>query len=136
MVSSVYWEWNLLLESLKLGVGLGLIYDGFRLFRIIKSHHKFIIDLEDIIYWVISTFLIFRMQLRLADGITRGFVIVSIFVGMWIYHMLIGRRWSGAVEKGVTSLKRRLTKLTRKIKIKKKTTVERGRENGEKKDSC
>ena len=120
MVSSVYWEWNLLIESLKLGVRLGLIYDGFRLFRILITHHRFIIDLEDIIYWIISTFLIFRMQIRLADGITRGFVIASILVGMWIYHKLFGRRWVPVVEKKVLALKQWLTKLTAKIRIKKK----------------
>lgn len=120
MVSSVYWEWNLLTEGLKLGVCLGLIYDGFRLFRILIPHHKFIIDLEDIIYWTISTFLIFRMQNRLADGITRGFVIASLLLGMWTYHKLFGAVWAPLVEKKVLALKQWLTKLTAKIRIKRK----------------
>ena len=108
------------MESLKLGVCLGLMYDGFRLFRILIPHHKFIIDFEDIIYWTISTFLIFRMQSRLADGITRGFVIVAILLGMWTYHKLLGGGWVTFVEKKVLALKQWLTKLATKLRIKKR----------------
>lgn len=135
MVSSVYWEWSLLIESLKLGIKMGLIYDAFRLLRVLFSHHKFIIDVEDIVYWIICTYLIFRLQLNLADGITRGFVIVTVFVGMGLYHMVFARWWISPVRKWVNKLKQWLTRAKEKFRMKKNTTDGREEMYGEKKNS-
>ena len=79
-------ELNFFLTSILWGVILLIMYDVFRILRRIIRHNSFFIFLEDIIYWVVSSILIFRMMYRQNNGIIRGFAILAILVGMFMYH--------------------------------------------------
>ena len=79
MVSMVYGEWELLTESIRIGLLLSLLYDGIKIIRIFLDHPALVRDLEDALYWVISTLLIFDLQLGKGRGIFRGFSIAAVF---------------------------------------------------------
>jgi len=117
MVSSVYWEWALLLQSIKLGVKLTFIYDGIRMFRILVHHKNIFISIEDIFFWMYSAVIMFEMQLEQSSGVLRGFSIAGMILGMYLYNKILGERLLRLAEKGITLFKRQLTGVIKMFKI-------------------
>ena len=117
MVSSVYWEWELLVIAIKLGVKLTLMYDIIRMFRFLISHNNIFVSLEDFVFWMYAAVLIFELQLGQSDGILRGFAILGMLLGMFLYSKLIGERLVDLAEKGIGFTKRQLTKSAKMFKI-------------------
>lgn len=117
MVSSVSWEWELLLLSIKLGVKLAFIYDGIRIFRFFIPHGNIIISIEDLLFWIYAGIIIFELQLAQSNGVLRGFSILGMLLGMFLYSKLFGERLLFVAEKGSIVFKRQLTKLEKVFKI-------------------
>lgn len=117
MVSSVYWEWALLLQTIKLGIKLAFIYDGFRIFRILIHHKNVFISMEDLLFWIYSAIIIFELQLELSEGVLRGFSILGMLLGMYLYNKILGERLVLLAEKGISLFKRQLTEVGKVFKI-------------------
>ena len=117
MVSSVYWEWELLVIAIKLGVKLTLMYDIIRVFRFLISHNNFFVSLEDLFFWMYAAVLIFELQLGQSDGMLRGFAVLGMLLGMFLYSKLMGERLVDLAEKGIGFTKRQLTKSAKMFKI-------------------
>lgn len=118
MISSVYWEWSLLLQAIKLGVKLTFVYDGIRIFRILIKHRNIVISIEDIIFWMYSAVIIFEMQLEQSDGVLRGFCVLGMLLGMYLYSKILGERLMLLAEKGIGLFKRQLTDMVKMFKMK------------------
>lgn len=118
MVSSVYLEWEFLIITIKLGVKLAFIYDMIRIFRLFLSHKNLFVSIEDLVFWIYATVIIFKLQLEQSDGVLRGFSILGMLVGMFFYYKLLGERLVGLAEKGIGITKRRLTESTKMFKMK------------------
>ena len=118
MVSSVYWEWSLFLLAIRLGVKLTFIYDGIRMFRILIKHKNIWISIEDIFFWMYAAVIIFEMQLEQSNGMLRGFCILGMFLGMYLYSKFLGEHLVALAEKGITLFKRWLTSVVKMFKIK------------------
>lgn len=71
------------------GIFLLAVYDVIRIFRRTLRHSKGAVALEDMLFWLISGFLIFRMMYEKNDGTIRGTAFLSIGIGMVIYHYTI-----------------------------------------------
>ena len=117
MVSSVYWEWELLIIAIKLGVKLTLLYDVICMFRFLISHNDFFVSVEDFFFWFYAAVLVFELQLGQSDGVLRGFTVLGMFVGMFLYSKLIGEKLVNLAEKGIGFTKRQLTKRAKMFKI-------------------
>jgi spore cortex biosynthesis protein YabQ len=78
------------LLSCGFGVILGALYDLFRIFRLAIPCNKFIVFLQDIIYWVICTALTFAFMLVTSSGQIRGFIIFGELLGAFVYYFTIG----------------------------------------------
>ena len=118
MVSSVYWEWELLLYAIKLGIKLAFVYDGIRMFRLFFSHGNVAISIEDFFFWMYSGVIIFQFQLEYSNGVLRGFSILGMLFGMYVYNKILGERIIRLAEKGICFMKRQLTKFVNMFKIK------------------
>lgn len=118
MVSSVYWEWLLLLQAIQLGVKLTFIYDGIRIFRILIKHRNLWVSMEDMFFWIYATIVIFEMQLEQSNGMLRGFCILGMLLGMYSYSKILGVHLVKLAEKGIGFFKRRLTSIIKMFKIK------------------
>jgi spore cortex biosynthesis protein YabQ len=68
------------------GVLILVLYDFLRILRRLVSHNSFFVALEDLIYWMVSSVLIFRMMYQQNNGIIRGFSIMGMLLGMLIFH--------------------------------------------------
>ena len=88
MVSSVYWEWELLLLAIRLGIKLAFIYDGIRIFRFFVPHGNIIISIEDLFFWIYAGIIIFELQLEQSNGVLRGFSILGMILGSYINNFL------------------------------------------------
>ncbi len=63
------------------------IYDFFLIFRDTVKHGYVWINIEDIIYWIFCSLVVFAMMYRENQGTPRGFAIIGTFLGMFIYHI-------------------------------------------------
>lgn len=118
MVSSVYWEWSLFLQAIRLGVKLTLIYDGIRIFRILIRHRNLCTFIEDLCFWIYAGVVIFKLQLEQSNGMLRGFCILGMLLGMYLYNRILGEYLVKLAEKGSLLFKRRLTSVVKMFKIK------------------
>ena len=101
--------------SFALGILLMISYDLLRLFRLLIPHGSLWTGLEDFFYWIYCAVMTFSLLFYENDGILRGYVIVSTFLGMFLYDRLVSQSVF-AVLKNVgrwITMKRR-TMITRK----------------------
>ena len=82
---------SLLLDSVFVGMIITAIYDVFRLFRRIVKHARVVRDMEDLIFWIVSGFIIFSLVYSRNDGNIRWFIIAGVSLGMYIYYIAFGR---------------------------------------------
>jgi len=85
MSSRIVGELLLFGKSLVWGMGMTLVYEGFRIFRRLVRHGTFAVALEDLLYWIAYAFLLFRMLYLENDGIIRGFALLAVLFGMILY---------------------------------------------------
>lgn len=100
MISSVYWEWEFFLLSIRLGIKLALLYEGITIFRMLISHNHWIKNIEDLCYWIYAAALLFKLQYEQSNGVFRGFSVLGVSLGMMIYYNLIGRYIRRLKDKG------------------------------------
>lgn len=77
--------------SIFVGAGLFLLYDVLRIFRRIIPHGNIWIGVEDFIYWMICTGIVFVMLYQENDGMIRGFALLGLVFGMAVYFLLLSR---------------------------------------------
>ena len=82
-------ELRFFMASIIWGMLLIVFYDFLRIFRRVIKHNNFFVAVEDIIYWVVCSILIFRMMYVQNNGIIRGFSILAMLIGMLIFHHAI-----------------------------------------------
>lgn len=103
-------ELRLFLSSIVWGIILIVFYDCLRIFRRVLKHNKFWSAFEDVIYWTVSGFLIFRLMYQMNDGAIRGFAIVGVIIGMVLYHYSISnfivKNTSLGIEKCILGIKK------------------------------
>jgi hypothetical protein len=73
------------------------------------------IGMQDIIYWLICSILIFRMMYQQNDGIIRGFSILAILLGMIFYHYTISDRLVNLISNSINAILEFICKVLRFI---------------------
>ncbi len=98
MSKAISFQCQFFLISVLWGAILLVVYDVLRIARRVKKHKWFTIAAEDLLYWLIAGFFIFRLMYEQNDGIIRGFAILGMGLGMVIYNRSI----SGYFVEGVS----------------------------------
>lgn len=93
------------------GMLLLVIYDLLRIIRRVVKHNNFFVALQDILYWVTCSLLIFIMMYRQNNGIIRGFSILAMLLGMLIYHSLLSEYVVNAISTILNTIIRYIGKL-------------------------
>ena len=91
MILSLHAQAQLFLLTVLLGGGMGLIYDGLRVFRHALPHKPFWVQLEDGVFWLAAVFLVFGVMLHASSGEIRFFSIFGLFGGMGLYFLTLSR---------------------------------------------
>ena len=108
-------EAGLAVLSFVLGILLMISYDLLRLFRLLIPHGSLWTGLEDFFYWIYCAVMTFSLLFYENDGILRGYVIVSTFLGMFLYDRLVSQSVFAVLKNvGRMSTMKRRTMITRK----------------------
>ena len=89
MILSLHAQARLFLLTILRGGGMGLVYDGLRVFRHGLPHKPFWVQLEDGLFWVAAVFLVFGVMLHASSGEIRFFSIFGLFGGMGLYFLTL-----------------------------------------------
>lgn len=99
MSETIYYEIRLLTASACLGLGLMMVYDCLRVFRMVIPHSSLWTGMEDTFYWLASSFATFRLLFGQNDGILRWYAIAGVLLGMLLYNMTVSRILMGLLKK-------------------------------------
>lgn len=80
-----------LLKALAAGAVLAAVYDFFRIIRKIVKHGTVAVSGEDLIFWIVAAFMVFRFFLSVDDGKFRMYMILGLMAGVMAYRMTLGR---------------------------------------------
>jgi len=75
----------LFLTTVGVGAAVGLFYDFFRVLRKTTPHGKIAVQIEDILFWLAVTVVIFYYMLHRNFGEIRVFVLLGIGIGAVLY---------------------------------------------------
>ena len=103
---SISQQTALFLLSVVLGAGLGVVYDCFRVFRIIfpRAAKSADVAVQDVIYWLIYGFCVFCFAAVLARGQVRFFIVLGSLIGFVLYIITIGNTVTGVIRRIVTAV--------------------------------
>lgn len=91
MADLIYDELRLFGICFLLGTGIVFLYDLFRIFRMLIPHKDIFVDLEDLLYWVLTAWLVFCTMFRFNEGKLRGYAFLGMFSGILIYTFTVRR---------------------------------------------
>ena len=72
-----------------MGVALGVVYDIFKVLRLLGLNSFLTAFFEDILFFLISTITIFSFYMQITDGKFRIYPLVSAFLGFLIYFLTL-----------------------------------------------
>lgn len=76
--------------SCALGAGLGLLYDFFRIVRMMINPHNIAVFIQDVVYFIISGIITFLFVLGFNSGEARFYILAGEGIGWIIYHITLG----------------------------------------------
>ena len=91
MAELIYDELELFVVCLLLGAMLTLVYDGVRILRMLFHHWDWMVDVEDLIYWIFTAWMVFRTLFYYNRGALRGYAFLGMFLGVIVYTLTISR---------------------------------------------
>lgn len=110
---SISQQTALFLLSVVLGAALGVVYDCFRVFRIVfpPAAKNAAVAVEDIIFWLFYGFCVFCYSAVLARGQVRFFIVLGSLIGFVLYLVTIGNAVTGIIRRIVTAVYKVLRKV-------------------------
>lgn len=91
MAALIYDEVELFLVCLVLGMVLAFIYDCVRIFRLFFRHKDWLVDIEDLAFWLFTAWLVFRTLFLYNRGALRGYAFFGMFLGVMLYALTLSR---------------------------------------------
>lgn len=85
MNESVFWLYCFLT-----GIAITIVYDLLRIVRRVVTHTYMVIALEDILFWMFVSVVLFLLLYHMNNGTLRWFAVFGLFVGMLFYKKIFG----------------------------------------------
>ncbi len=89
MTLSVTNQAYIFLISIAGGLAAGLLFDFFRVLRRVIKTSNIITNIQDIIFWVLVTTMIFAIIFFNNDGELRWYEFLGTFIGVLLYSLVI-----------------------------------------------
>ena len=119
MTHTVFSETAVVLQSLFLGLLLGLLFEGFRFLRAITPTCTLLVFFEDAAYWILFSVISLLFFKRTASGEFLLFPAVAVFLGFLIFILTLGRVFLRLRVRFIAPLKRRFARRIKKSKSRK-----------------
>ena len=87
------------LHSILMGLVITFAYDWILVFRKLFTHGRFLISLEDLLYWFVCGIGVFYMLYKENNGVLRWFAVVGAALGMLFYKLTIKYRFINIMAK-------------------------------------
>ena len=97
------------------GAYITIVYDCIRIFRRLIPHGNLWIGIEDFLFWTWTALWVFSVLYRENDGSLRIYTILSMVLGMVLYHQTISEPLVGIFGKTIKRLKKLISKLIIKL---------------------
>ncbi len=101
MADLIFDEAHLFAVCVLLGAFLAFVYDAIRIFRFMFRHADWLVDVEDLLYWIYTAWTVFRTLFQYNQGVLRGYVFVGMFVGVTGYLLTLSSLLLFLVRKGL-----------------------------------
>ena len=121
MSGEVQHQFTFLFLSFAWGMGLAWVYDGLRLFRQLFSHSRFLINIEDLFYWMSVMLILFQLIFTWHHGEIRSYIVIGILGGAFFYLKWISPVYLAVADFVLRPLNwmiKALERLLRKMKVK------------------
>lgn len=86
-----YSQYLCFLYSVLIGGIIGVIYDFFKIDRILFKRSILFIIFEDILFWVISAFIFYSFSIVFSNGQVRGYLLIGCLCGFFTYKLTVSR---------------------------------------------
>ena len=91
MSEMIFVEADFFAASFAWGILLLAGYDILRIIRRTVPHGTILVAVEDLLFWIAGSLMVFRMIYEKNDGIIRGTAFVAMGVSMFLYHYTVSR---------------------------------------------
>ncbi|SHJ80106.1 spore cortex biosynthesis protein YabQ [Hathewaya proteolytica DSM 3090] len=91
MILNLKFQLTLFVFSLLSGIMIGIFFDIYRMIRGINSPNNIITFIEDLLFWLLMSTIVFIFLLYTNYAYVSIYVYVLIFFGMYLYLMLFSR---------------------------------------------
>ncbi len=91
MIISLSSQANLFLVTILIGFIIGLVYDFFRITRKLFHHSNLLVYIEDLLFWIISTFICFYILLHKNNLELRFYIVIGIIIGLCLYFSIFSQ---------------------------------------------
>lgn len=101
---SISAELQFFIVSIISGAILLVVYDILRILRRVIKHGKFLVAVQDLIFWICASVFIFLMMYKENNGVIRGFCIIGMAIGSILYHYTLSTVFVDLVTKLIKAL--------------------------------
>lgn len=84
-------QFSIMLFSLLAGVITGMMFDLYRIFRGFECPNKIITFIEDTLFWIFTSIVVFIFLLITNYAYIRAYVYAALLMGVILYMMLLSR---------------------------------------------
>lgn len=95
-------EISIFLNSIGTGMVVCIVFQLLSLFQLLHKKKKWLVNIEDIIYWCWFSIYVFRRIFLTSSGVIRWYIIAGIVLGVWSTHKI----WYGAKKVVIYSAKK------------------------------
>ncbi|WP_364154711.1 spore cortex biosynthesis protein YabQ [Paenibacillus sp. LPE1-1-1.1] len=91
-------QWLTMAVMLLSGLGMGTVFDGYRVVTNELKFPRWWLPVLDVIYWMAAALVIFRVLYASNNGEVRAYVFIGLAIGIVIYYFLFSRMVIAAVK--------------------------------------
>nr|MBC9204234.1 spore cortex biosynthesis protein YabQ [Paenibacillus sp. PL91] len=99
-------QWLTMAVMLLSGLGMGTVFDGYRVISNELKFPRWWLPVLDVIYWMAAALVVFRVLYASNNGEVRAYVFIGLAIGVVLYYLLLSKivivsvKWIiGAVRK-------------------------------------
>ena len=103
------------LHSFLTGIQIAVVYDLLRILRRVFPHKRFLVSIEDLIFWIGTAAEVFLLLYRENNGKLRWYTVMGAGLGLFLYERLLGRYGVKWISLLLNRVKNVLLKVLRKV---------------------
>lgn len=84
-------QWLTVAVMMASGLGMGAVFDGYRVVSNELRFPRWLLPVLDIVYWMVSAVAVFRMLYASNNGEVRAYVFLGLALGVILYYWLFSR---------------------------------------------